>query len=170
MIKLKLLPLGKIPDEVLDAIAEGLRSLNVAANVSLPMALPKESYNALRHQFLADAVLKFLFERFEDKVLGMTNKDLYAEGLNFVFGQAQLKGNVAVVSIHRLDPTFYKQKPDKALLIERSVKEAVHEVAHMLGMKHCDDPSCVMSFSNTIFDVDRKSKDLCKGCKARLRI
>ena len=165
---MKVLPLGNVPDAVLNAIVEELTKLGIKGKVSLPIALPKESYNPLRHQFLADAVLMFLLKRFDGRVLGVTNKDLYSDSLNFVFGQAQLGGRVAVVSICRLDPRFYRASANNELLIERAVKEAVHEVAHMLGAKHCDNPECVMSFSNTIADVDRKGKYLCEHCRAEL--
>ena len=44
----------------------------------------------------------------------------------------------------------------------------LHEVGHALfALRHCNNPKCVMSFSNTIFDVDRKSKEVCKNCKTR---
>jgi archaemetzincin len=82
-----------------------------------------------------------------------------------------MHGNVAIISIHRLNPSFYGKPPDKQLLIERAVKEAVHEVGHMLlGLQHCDQPNCVMSFSNTIFDVDRKTKELCEKCRRKAGI
>jgi hypothetical protein len=40
----------------------------------------------------------------------------------------------------------------------------------MHGLGHCPDPLCVMSFSNTIRDVDRKSARLCPRCKFRLAL
>jgi len=94
---------------------------------------------------------------------------LYAEDLNFIFGQAQSPGDIAVISIHRLDPLFYRQPPNKKLLIERAMKEVIHEIGHTFGLKHCQNSSCVMSFSNTIFDVDKKTKDLCEVCKLQLK-
>jgi archaemetzincin len=102
-------------------------------------------------------------------VLGVTNKDLYAEPLNFVFGQASLNGRIAIVSVCRLDPTFYGQPADKDLFTQRAVKEAVHEVGHMLGFRHCADPVCVMHFSNSINEVDSKSAKLCWKCELTLR-
>lgn len=168
MITLKIVQLGKIPNEIIDAVTKELRNnFNIITDISTT-ALPKEFYNALRNQYRADSVLQFLM-KFKTKTLGITDQDLYTENLNFIFGQAQLNGDVAVVSIARLDPTFFKQSADKNLLIERAVKEVVHEVCHMLfGLTHCENSKCVMSFSNTIFDVDKKRKDLCKNCKLQL--
>lgn len=165
------MPLGKISEEMLTEITEELRNtFDVATETALPIGLPKEFYNSFRHQYAAPLVLNFLKEKFQGKVFGITDEDLYAEDLNFVFGQAQMKGNVAIISVHRLDPSFYRQVPNKQLLKERAVKEAIHEVGHMLGLKHCLVEKCVMTFSNTIADVDKKNKELCGSCKRQLGI
>ncbi|RLI96279.1 MAG: hypothetical protein DRP00_05515 [Candidatus Aenigmatarchaeota archaeon] len=170
MVTLRIMPFGEVPKYVLDAISEELRSsLNLMTEISEPKGLPKEFYNPFRHQYLAEKILDFIAQKFKGNILAITSEDLYAEGLNFVFGEAELPGRVCIVSIHRLNPKFYRQPENKSLLIERAVKEAKHEVCHALfGLRHCDDPNCVMSFSNTIFDVDRKSKELCSKCKARI--
>jgi len=169
MIKIRVIPLGNIPEEILTEVTENLReTFDVMTESTLPVGIPKEFYNALHHQYHAPDVLKFLAERFPGKNFGITDQDIYAENLNFVFGQAQMKGNVALVSAYRLNPDFYRKVSDKQLLTERIVKESIHEVGHMLGLKHCLVEKCVMSFSNTIVDVDRKNKELCGSCKREL--
>jgi len=170
MRTLRIIPFGNVPEDVLNAISEELRaSLNIMTEISEPRGLPKEFYNSLRHQYNAEKILDFLSQKFSGKILAVSSEDLYAEGLNFVFGQAELPGRVCIVSIHRLDPKFYREPENKSLLIERAVKEAKHEVCHALfGLTHCENKNCVMSFSNTIFEVDRKSKDLCNKCKVKI--
>jgi archaemetzincin len=172
MIKLKIIPLGKIPEEILTEITEELRTVfDVATETFPPVGIPKECYNPIRHQYVSPLVLNFLKEKYGGRVFGVTNEDLYTENLSFIFGQARLLGDVAIISIHRLNPIFYKKEPDNQLLKERSVKEAVHEVGHMLlGLPHCSDSNCVMSFSNTIFDVDKKSKEFCEKCRQKAGI
>jgi archaemetzincin len=168
-MKITLVQLGKIPESLLTAIATELReSLSLATETTHPIEIPKELFNSIRQQYPAPLVLKFLSEKFKGKTLGITDKDLYAENLNFVFGQAYCPGNYALISIQRLNPTFYKQKPNENLFMERTVKESVHEVGHMLGLGHCQISTCVMSFSNTVGDVDRKSKNFCQGCQKRI--
>lgn len=169
MINLKIIPFGEVPEEILKTVSEELRySFKVLCDISEPLGLPKEYYNPFRHQYLASKVLDFLSDRFKGKILAITDEDLYAEDLNFVFGQAELPGRVAIISIARLNPTFYRQLENKNLLLQRAVKEAVHEVGHSLfALRHCNNSKCVMSFSNTIFDVDRKSKEVCKNCKMK---
>jgi archaemetzincin len=47
-------------------------------------------------------------------------------------------------------------------------KETLHELGHILGLEHCPNPRCVMSFSNSIYDVDRKEARFCEMCKKKL--
>lgn len=170
MFKLQIIPFDKIQQDILESIkSEMQNTYKIRADVSAAERLPKDSYNPLRKQFLTDKILEFL-SKYNTRTLGVTNKDIYAEKLNFVFGQAQLKGNVALISITRLDPMFYEKSFDKQLLTARAVKESIHEVGHMLGLNHCPNNKCVMSFSNTLADVDRKSKNLCDMCKLQLGI
>jgi archaemetzincin len=171
MPKITIVQLGKIPEDILTAISTELReNFGVVTETTQPIDVPKDLFNFIRHQFPSPPLLKFISEKFHGRSLGITNEDLYAEDLNFIFGQAYSPGNTAIVSILRLNPIFYKSIPDKKLLVERSVKEAVHEVCHMYGMKHCTDMTCVMSFSNTVGDVDRKTKNLCSSCQKQLQI
>lgn len=168
-MELKIIPFGRIPDAILNAVSEELKSMyKISLSVLQEMKLPKETYNQLRRQYNSTKILEFLAKNFDERILGIVKEDMYSHGLNFVFGEAQLKGKFSVVSIARLDPMFYGKPFDERLFVERSVKEAIHEVGHTFGLEHCPNKKCVMSFSNTIFDVDRKGKNLCEMCKLQL--
>jgi archaemetzincin len=172
MMTLKIMPFGSVPKDILAAVESELRlSLNIFSEVQAPLGLPMEYYNTIRHQFLSGKVLDFIANKFSGRILGITDDDMYSDEKGFVFGQAELPGRVAIVSTCRLDTTFYKQAPDRNLLKERVVKESVHQVCHSIfGMSHCSNPRCVMSSSSTVFDVDRKEKNLCEECKLRIGI
>jgi len=99
------------------------------------------------------------------KAIGVTEVDLYVSSLNFVFGVA--RNRASMISTHRLHPEFWGAQPNQVLFLERTLKEAVHELGHTLGLSHCNN-YCIMRFSNTIMDTDAKPKKFCHDCSKNL--
>jgi archaemetzincin len=121
--------------------------------------------------YLATAIIKDNTGSYDLKntiILGICNFDAYSSGLNFVFGQASLTGGVAAIYLPRLRQEFYGLGTNTSIFIERVLKEATHELGHALGLNHCPKRSCVMYFSNSLFDTDRKGKDFCIMCSNKL--
>ncbi len=170
-IKLKIIPLGEVPRSIMERIREELKpTYHMIATITPAVQLPKSAFNRLRGQYRSDLLLDFLEKNHEGRILGITAEDMYADKLNFVFGQAKINGRVSIISICRLNPEFYRQPKNDELFQERAVKEAIHELGHCLGLGHCAKKTCVMSFSNTIADVDRKTKGLCEMCQVQLGV
>ncbi len=164
---MKLVPVGKLPPWVSAELGQRLRKPfrgKVRVVPHPPLEVPGRAYRGERGQYEASILLEEVLRGCSGRFLAVTEVDLYVPGLNFVFGLAQCPGRGAVVSLHRLDPGFGGKKD---LLLERLVKEAVHEVGHTLGLGHCRG-RCVMSFSNSILEVDAKGEDFCPSCSGRL--
>lgn len=167
-----LVPFGDVELERYSFLPPALEEiLGMVARWGDPLPLPREARRPAGGQYLGRVFLDRL-SRFpgegEFRLLGLTEVDLYAEGLNFIFGQAIIGGRACVVSAARLRPEFYGLPPDESLFRERMVKEAVHELGHTLGLSHCRDPRCVMHFSNSLADTDRKGREPCPRCRRLL--
>jgi len=119
-----------------------------------------------RNQYYSTAILQAMQPLAESgvRLLAVTSLDLYVPVLTFVFGEAQLGGNCAVVSLHRLREEFYGLPANEELLQTRLVKEAVHELGHTFGLRHCDNWQCVMTSSHAVERLDVKGAEFCFSC------
>lgn len=164
--------LGRVDDAVLDAIEPWLwRVFGCEVRRLPPVGEPANAYDPQRRQYSSVEVLRALngiVPQNGFRLLGVTEEDLFIPMLSFVFGQAQVNGKLAVISLARLRQEFYGLGANGALLLARSTKEAVHEIGHTFGLTHCSDPSCPMSLSNSIRQVDDKGDELCKNCLVML--
>lgn len=168
-----LLPFGDISKTTLQILAASLQPIfGVPIIPHDPVDLPPSSYDSERRQYSSVQILKSL-ARFKstltqvERAMGVVSVDLYAADLNFVFGEADPRERVAVISIARLKPEFYGLPSDEVLLHFRTLKEAVHELGHTYGLGHCPIPACVMRFSNELQETDRKGASFCPECASR---
>jgi len=172
-MRVALLRIGEVDADVVRRLQNGLcEAFPSTESVILDdvAILPKEAYSTTRNQYHSTVILSRISQYLKkveariDRVLGVVDVDLYVPRLNFVFGEAECPGKAALISLFRLKPQFYGRSENRELLFERSLKEAVHEVGHTLGLSHCGVPTCVMFFSNSIFDTDRKGWTFCDRC------
>ncbi len=171
-MKIGILQVAQVATDVLAAIEEGLTKTypdTTGSKIKEHLPLPVHAFDKKRRQYNSAVILNevraYAAERRAfHRVLGVVDVDIFTSDLNYVFGEAYTHGNVGIISLWRLKPEFYQDKPDMELYLLRAQKEAIHEVGHTLGVKHCLRSNCVMHFSNSIFDTDKKQNLLCDEC------
>jgi archaemetzincin len=171
MKMLELLPIGNFDERLLMQVAPALAdAFRVPCQIVGARLDPQFAFHTERQQFHSSEIIQAMQRHAANgvwRVLGITGVDLYIPILTFVFGEAQMGGPCAVVSAHRLTQQFYGLPPDRDLLLQRLIKEAVHEVGHTLDLTHCDDYSCAMAPSHAVEWIDLKEAVLCSNCQDR---
>ncbi len=155
-----LAPVGATPRADVEALVPAVaRAFGRETLVAAGLELPRWAYQAARRQYLATGILDVL-ERARppewERLLGIADVDLFAVDLDFVFGEADPRAGVAVMSLARL------RDEDVGLFRRRAETEAIHELGHAYGLGHCRDRGCVMWFSDTLAETDRKGTRFCR--------
>lgn len=160
-------PFGTVDAEILEYLQKELAALG-QVRVASPDRVPESFDVRVRDrqtQYLASEFERAMEKEPGDRVLAVTDVDLFERGLNFVFGHATIRDRFAVISIAR----FGSDGHDR--LLERSLKTAIHELGHTFGLYHDDaNPNCVMHFSEKLEDTDRKGFAFCDRCRAAAKL
>lgn len=110
-------------------------------------------------------------------LMALTMSDLYDTTSDlFVAGMAAGNHRVGVFSLKRYDPSLSfatdnwyditrapvrNKEEQKSVMLQRSCKLLVHEIAHILGVDHCIWYSCCMNGSGHLSEDFRQSMHLC---------
>src|SRR5271166_2386132 len=166
-----LLPVGKVDVSLLrDLRATIPRYLHVQCEIVSANLDPAPSYHAERQQYHSSEILQrmqALVGPRDWRLLAVADVDLYIPILKYVFGEAQMGGPCALVSVFRLRQEFYGLDRDDSLLRQRLLKEAVHELGHTLDLHHCEDYRCAMASSHAVEWIDLRETSLCDVCRAQ---
>lgn len=138
------------------------------------ITLTDSEYNKSKEQFNASKILKKIKKEFPNKdffrILGILDEDIYSKNYNFIFGLANMRSGVALISLTPLREKFYKETSilyrkheTREDIEDRIFKEAIHELGHTFGLRHCNNP-CIMRSSNSLKETDEKLPEFCKSC------
>ncbi|MHC4138802.1 MAG: archaemetzincin family Zn-dependent metalloprotease [Planctomycetota bacterium] len=164
-----IIPIGDIDNKILQYTQMELeKRFNVSVDIGRQLDEPAYAYHKHKKQYNSTKILKKIHKlklTGYDRILGLVDVDLYVPERTFVFGGADVKKKVSVISLTRLKQKFYNLPEDSALFKYRAIIEAVHELGHTYGLYHCKNNKCVMFLSNTIDDTDHKGAELCSNCE-----
>lgn len=157
---------------ICESLGKAFPEMNCAV-VQHAMEIPETAYDPERCQYNSTSILSVITDMAEeyeaDYILGVVDADIYKPGFEFIFGEACNPGNAALISLYRLKQEISGLSMGKKIFFDRAIKEAIHEVGHATGLKHCKNQLCVMFFSHSISDTDRKRKEFCSTC-SRVRL
>lgn len=167
--RISILPLDEITVPFLEHIGNALQRTFDCPYTILPCEDISLHTSALLHEgkYNSTAILLYILEKMPRdslKILAVTQRDLYSPIFSYLYGEAQLNGTAALMSLYRLRPEFYRLPSDRDLFLSRCEKQAIHEIGHTFGLVHCKDKNCVMYPSSSINDTDVKSNSLCPVC------
>lgn len=160
--------LGKVPDLAPKIIAAHVSGyLDLDADITPPQDAPEYAYDDRRMQYNAAAIIAALdrqpFDGYE-KVIAVVSVDLFVPILTYVFGEAKLGGNRALVSLFRMLKTDDGHPCPASLVYERTAKAALHELGHLYNLLHCENSHCLMHFSGKLDQLDRVPPYFCRYC------
>ena len=98
--------------------------------------------------------------------MAITDKDIYANESNFLFGNAMT--GYGVMSYHRFTSGFNHEEQNRPRLIKRVVKQAISTANFILGIPRCTNPNCVRAYPHSLDEHDQKPDTLCPLCRKRL--
>jgi len=182
MNAIELQPLADAETDLLQVLGTALQdTFHVPVLIrtdSLPLA---QFYDLVRGQYNSTEILHFIdasrrssphadnpHPQKKVSVVAITGMDLFMPILTYVFGEAVLGGDVAVVSYHRFRNELYGLPSNRRLLLERLCKVAIHELGHTLGLVHCSFQHCVMHAASYVEELDLKGHEFCPYCRSSI--
>lgn len=172
MICIRIIPLQVSNQKTWHTLADGIsKYLHLPTrieNIEFELSFAYDPSRGQYHSTYLMAGLQRFVENEEEKLLAVTEEDLFIPILTFVFGEAQLDGSISIVSSFRLRPEYYGLPVDENLVNERLLKEAIHELGHTFGLVHCLHFNCVLHGSTYAEEIDLKTADFCRNCQRLL--
>jgi len=175
-----IVPIGDMNEKLLYPLIPKLETrftTKVYLALDKRMPLPEDAFDYDAQKYVAMYVLRELanVEVPEGaKILGVANVDIFLPqwDTDFIFGQAHFgkKGKAAIISVYRMNPFSYVGgKRNDELLVQRMIKEAVHELGHLFGLRNCSEPECVMYLPRSLKSLDKKTDSFCFKCQEEYR-
>lgn len=162
---LNIVPVGSVDELAVSVVAANLQALmGLNAAVRPVEPAPEHAYQHGRRQYDAIKIIKSLARATaaHELTLGITQFDICTPILAFVFGESQLSGRAALISLFRITDE------KKELTYTRTAKIALHEVGHLIGISHCRTSECLMAFSANLTKLDQQQLLFCEACMVEL--
>ena len=170
--RFEVVPLGVVDAVAVRVVAANVQAaFDVATDVAPSWPDPVGALFPSGRQYNAAELIKLLDRDIALPVrrMGVIAGDISLPFLTYLFGQAQVGGRAAVISLFRLQQRRDGGvAPPLSLVYQRLAAVAVHEAGHLMGLPHCRQPGCIMNFSVGLDRLDRLSTGFCDPCRLAL--
>lgn len=167
-----LIPIGEVDEALIGKTVKPLEeAFHRVVTISKSLPVPKYAFNPTRGQYHSAAILKRVEElraQEWDAAIGLVDVDLFVPEVPFIFGEADRSTRSAIISLTRLRSESGPSESRREVLTKRLVAEAIHQVGLIRGLAQCPNNRCVMFFSATVQDTDKKGAGFCANCRKRL--
>ena len=163
--QLEIMPIGSVDATILSIVAANLQAiLRLNVKIQVPLSAPDYAFLPSRGQYESNKIIRHL-SAIESHllVLGIVDVDICTPILTFIYGESQLGGKTALISVYRITDD------DDEKTYHRAAKISLHEVGHLLGIAHCPSPDCLMAFSNNLDKLDALPLRFCQSCEYEAR-
>ena len=167
-----IVPIGVVEDGLFEKLRPALEDAFRRPSLMLKaLPHPKYAFNPTRGQYHSAAILKrveTLRSTEWEAALGIVDADLFVPDVPFIFGEADRSTRAAVVSVSRLRSETGSAEARREALARRVITESIHQMGMIRGLAQCPNNRCVMFFSSTVQETDKKGPVFCANCRKRL--
>ncbi len=171
-------PVGYIDGDTLESVREMLEHdfnhpVKILKIIKIPH-FPEGRVGQIKADFIRNHITDDLgIPKDTFRLLAFIDDDLYADGYNFIFGQAAMGGLVGLVSLNTpmqasSDGGELIGEQQRELYHERIRKLVRHELGHTFGLPHCSNSECVMAFHDSLTTLDAGGEFFCEKCLGKL--
>jgi archaemetzincin len=170
--KIVVVPLGEVDFTLVNRLATEIGPVfERSVDILKGMNMPEEALNVIRNQYYARVALSKL-ERAKanqrEKVIAITEDDLYLPDQNSVVGYGDSLSGVAIVSLFQIRQEFSGLPEDESKVYERLYKEAAHQLGFVFDLIGCRNARCVHFSGENMMEIDSKANKFCDVCTRQL--
>jgi predicted Zn-dependent protease len=160
MIRIGLVPIGKIPEPLVTLLAaqirDKLKDNDLALEIHPALVLPEKNAPA----FVLARLACLPNNDQQEYLIGLVETDISESEDDFIYNREEHTRRMGIVALPRLRPEFYKLPANEAVFQARILKLILREIALLLELGLCPDKKCLMYHARNLHEIAIKCQDV----------